>query len=205
MSPEQLAQALAQHPDAVAVCSTLCETSTGVAHDIAAFGRWSPRRRPCCWWTPSARLGVMECRTDDWHIDICVTGSQKALMLPPGLAFVSVSDKAWERIDKNAVSADVLFRPEEGEERPRQQRDAVHAGAHAAHGAAGQPEADSGGGDRERLEAAGAQRGGGAGRLPGDGHGVVRAAAGRRPDGGEGAARASTARRCWRSWRSSTV
>ena len=37
----------------------------------------------------------MECRTDAWNIDICVTGSQKALMLPPGLAYVAVSDKAW--------------------------------------------------------------------------------------------------------------
>jgi aspartate aminotransferase-like enzyme len=46
-------------------------------------------------------LGVMECRTDDWHIDICCAGSQKALMMPPGLAFVSVSDKAWQVIDRN--------------------------------------------------------------------------------------------------------
>ena len=47
-------------------------------------------------------LGAMECRTDEWHIDICCTGSQKALMMPPGLAFLSVSDKAWKVIDKNA-------------------------------------------------------------------------------------------------------
>ena len=46
-------------------------------------------------------LGAMECRTDAWHIDLCVSGSHKALMLPPGLAFVSVSDKAWQQIDKN--------------------------------------------------------------------------------------------------------
>ena len=39
VQPEQLAQALAQHTDAIAVCSTLSETSTGVAHDIAAFGK----------------------------------------------------------------------------------------------------------------------------------------------------------------------
>ena len=56
----------------------------------------------------------MECRTDDWHIDVCVTGSQKALMLPPGLAFVSVSDKAWKQIDENPSPRDVLLRPEEG-------------------------------------------------------------------------------------------
>ena len=47
----------------------------------------------------------MECRTDDWHIDVCVTGSQKALMLPPGLAFVSVSDKAWDCIERNPTGA----------------------------------------------------------------------------------------------------
>jgi aspartate aminotransferase-like enzyme len=46
-------------------------------------------------------LAAMECRTDDWHIDVCVTGSQKALMLPPGLAFVSVSPKAFDRIERN--------------------------------------------------------------------------------------------------------
>ena len=44
---------------------------------------------------------MIECQTDEWHIDVCVTGSQKALMLPPGLAFLSVSDKAWKKIDEN--------------------------------------------------------------------------------------------------------
>jgi aspartate aminotransferase-like enzyme len=41
----------------------------------------------------------MECRTDDWGIDLLCVGSQKALMIPPGLAFVSVSAKAWAKID----------------------------------------------------------------------------------------------------------
>jgi aspartate aminotransferase-like enzyme len=41
----------------------------------------------------------MECRTDAWGIDILCGGSQKALMLPPGLAFISVSPKAWKKID----------------------------------------------------------------------------------------------------------
>src|SRR5205807_6651408 len=54
-------------------------------------------------------LGAMECRTDDWHIDICVTGSQKALMLPPGLAFLSVSEKAWKQIDKNPARCAFYF------------------------------------------------------------------------------------------------
>jgi aspartate aminotransferase-like enzyme len=51
----------------------------------------------------------MECRTDDWHLDVHVTGSQKALMLPPGLAFVSVSDKAWRRIDQNTTARNFYF------------------------------------------------------------------------------------------------
>src|SRR5438309_1786099 len=53
--------------------------------------------------------GAMECRTDDWHIDICVTGSQKALMLPPGLAFLSVSEKAWKQIEKNPTRRAFYF------------------------------------------------------------------------------------------------
>src|SRR3954452_10536451 len=53
-------------------------------------------------------LGAVECRTDDWHVDVCVAGSQKALMLPPGLAFVSVSDKAWRRVEQNP-SARVFY------------------------------------------------------------------------------------------------
>jgi aspartate aminotransferase-like enzyme len=48
-------------------------------------------------------LGAMECRVDAWNIDVCVTGSQKALMMPPGLAFVSVSEKAWRKIDATPV------------------------------------------------------------------------------------------------------
>ncbi len=99
--PEQLAQALAQHPDAAAVCCTLSETSTGVAHDVAAFGRLVAPAPAVLLVDAISSLGAMECRTDDWHIDACVTGSQKALMLPPGLAFVSVSAKALDRIERN--------------------------------------------------------------------------------------------------------
>jgi aspartate aminotransferase-like enzyme len=45
-------------------------------------------------------LGVFDIKTDAWGLDVVVTGSQKALMLPPGMAFVSVSDKAWALADK---------------------------------------------------------------------------------------------------------
>jgi aspartate aminotransferase-like enzyme len=109
VSPEQLAQALKAHPDAGAVCSTLSETSTGVGHDIAAFGKLVAPTPAVLLVDAISGLGVMECRTDDWHVDVCVTGSQKALMMPPGLAFVSVSDKAWKIIDKNAAPKTFYF------------------------------------------------------------------------------------------------
>jgi aspartate aminotransferase-like enzyme len=102
VAPEQLAKALADHPDALAVCSTLSETSTGVGNDIAAYGQLAAPTPALLLVDAISGLGVMECRTDEWHIDVCVTGSQKALMMPPGLAFLSVSDKAWKQIDRNA-------------------------------------------------------------------------------------------------------
>src|SRR5215207_2142740 len=101
VQPEQLERALADHPDAAAVCSTLSETSTGVGHDVAAFGKLVARTPALLFVDAISALGVMECHTDDWAIDVCVTGSQKALMLPPGLAFASVSDKAWAAMEKN--------------------------------------------------------------------------------------------------------
>ncbi|MFO0928655.1 MAG: alanine--glyoxylate aminotransferase family protein [Gemmataceae bacterium] len=101
VAPRQLADALAQHPDAAAVCATLCETATGVKNDIAAFGKLVAATPALLLVDAISGLGCVECRTDEWQVDICVTGSQKALMLPPGLAFVSVSDKAWRVIDAN--------------------------------------------------------------------------------------------------------
>src|SRR5438132_12396481 len=101
VQPEQLAKALAEHPDTNAVYPTLSELSNGVGHDIAAFGRLVGATPALLLVDAISGLGAMECRTDEWQIDVCATGSQKALMMPPGLAFVSVSDKAWKAIDRN--------------------------------------------------------------------------------------------------------
>lgn len=99
VTPEMLETALAANPDAVAVCATLSETSTGVGHDLEAFGKLVAKTNAILIVDGISGLGAMECRVDDWKLDIVVTGSQKALMLPPGLAFVSVSDKAWKKIE----------------------------------------------------------------------------------------------------------
>ena len=109
VQPAQLEQALAAHPDAVAVCTTLSETSTGVWHDIAAFGKIVGRTPALLLVDAISGLGVMECRTDAWQLDLCCTGSQKALMMPPGLAFVAVSAKGWQVIDKNPCPRTFYF------------------------------------------------------------------------------------------------
>src|SRR5438132_417676 len=75
VQPEQLARALAEHPDAAAVCATLSETATGAGHDVAAFGKLTAATPALLLVDAVSGLGVMECRTDDWHLDVCVTGS----------------------------------------------------------------------------------------------------------------------------------
>jgi serine---pyruvate transaminase len=107
--PAQLENALAKHPDAVAVFTTLSETATGVGHDVEAFGRIVAKTPALLVVDGISGLGAMECRTDDWHLDICVAGSQKALMMPPGLAYVSVSAKAWQVIEANAAARNFYF------------------------------------------------------------------------------------------------
>jgi aspartate aminotransferase-like enzyme len=101
VTPEQLQKALADHADAVAVLATLSETSSGVRNDIEAFGKLVAPTNKLLIVDTISGLGVTECQTDAWNIDVNVTGSQKALMLPPGLAFASVSDKAWKAIEAN--------------------------------------------------------------------------------------------------------
>lgn len=109
VAPHLLAEALAEHPDAAAVCATLCETATGVKNDVAAYGELVAATPALLLVDAISGLGCVECRTDAWRIDICVTGSQKALMLPPGLAFVSVSGKAWRVIDANPQARAFYF------------------------------------------------------------------------------------------------
>ena len=99
VDPESVAAALREHPDSVAVFGTLSETSTGTGHPVEAIGRVVARTPAIFVVDGISGVGAMECRTDDWHVDVLCVGSQKALMLPPGLAFLAVSPKAWSKID----------------------------------------------------------------------------------------------------------
>src|SRR5262249_29782364 len=99
VEPDRVVEALRQHPDTACVLGTLSETSTGTGHPIEAIGRVVAETPALFAVDGISGVGAMECRTDEWGIDLLCVGSQKALMIPPGLAFVSVSPKAWAKID----------------------------------------------------------------------------------------------------------
>ncbi|QDU63915.1 Soluble hydrogenase 42 kDa subunit [Planctomycetes bacterium Pan216] len=99
-TPADVEKALAEHPDAVAVYATLSETSTGVRQDIEKLGAIVAKTKAVFVVDGISGVGTEPCRTDDWNVDLLVTGSQKALMMPPGLAFLSVSAKAKARLEE---------------------------------------------------------------------------------------------------------
>jgi aspartate aminotransferase-like enzyme len=103
VTPEMLEQALGANPDTKVVFSTLSETSTGVGHDLEAFGKIVAKTDALLAVDGISGLGAMECKMDAWNLDVVVTGSQKALMMPPGLAFVACSAKAWKKIESTPV------------------------------------------------------------------------------------------------------
>ncbi len=97
--PDEIGAALEQHPDVKAVLVTHNETSTGVTNplrEIAAVVKAKGDASPLLLVDAISSAGCIELETDAWNIDVLVTGSQKGWMIPPGLAFVAVSDAAWE-------------------------------------------------------------------------------------------------------------
>ena len=89
---DEVAEALAKDPEIKAAVCVLSETSTGTVNDIEGFARAA--RDVVSIVDAVSGLGACELRTDDWGVDVVVAGSQKALMTPPGLGFVSVSERA---------------------------------------------------------------------------------------------------------------
>ena len=77
------------------------ESSTGVRNDVETLGTIVSALPDCCLVVDAITgLGTTELHPDDWGIDILIGGSQKATMIPPGLAFASVSEKAWKAIER---------------------------------------------------------------------------------------------------------
>lgn len=98
VDPAQIEKRLKANPKIKAVFTTLCETSTGVANDIEAIGKIIKDTDAVLVVDAISGLGAIDLKTDEWFCDIAVSGSQKGLMLPPGLGFISVSAKAWKLI-----------------------------------------------------------------------------------------------------------
>lgn len=100
VSVDDVKAALTAHPDAKAVVVCASETSTGVRHPYEAIAALVKDKPECLMMVDAiTALGVWDISPERDGIDVLVTGSQKALMLPPGLAFVTLSEKAWARAD----------------------------------------------------------------------------------------------------------
>ena len=105
VDPEEIRKHLKADPSIGAVYTQLCETSTGVVFDMQAIGAVVKETAAILVCDGISAVGAIPMETDAWGIDMLVSGSQKALMLPPGLAFITVSPKAWKRIDERKPMA----------------------------------------------------------------------------------------------------
>jgi aspartate aminotransferase-like enzyme len=102
VKPEQVGDALKKDPDIKGVFMQASETSTGVYHDVKAVAEVVKKYDDTLFVVDAiSALVAHDLRTDEWGIDVMVGGSQKGMMLPPGLAFVSVSEKAWAKEEKS--------------------------------------------------------------------------------------------------------
>jgi aspartate aminotransferase-like enzyme len=98
-SKEQLAAELKADPGVKAVLTTLSETSTGAIYDIKGFGEVVAATDVLLVVDGISGLGATPCPMDEWKIDVLVTGSQKSFMIPPGLAYIGFSPKAWKAVE----------------------------------------------------------------------------------------------------------
>jgi aspartate aminotransferase-like enzyme len=104
VKPEIIEKKLKKDKDIKGVFVQASETSTGIYHDIKTLASIVKKHEGTLLIVDAiSALVAHDLRTDEWEIDIMVGGSQKGLMLPPGLAFVSVSEKAWEKAEKSKL------------------------------------------------------------------------------------------------------
>ena len=99
VDPQAVETLLTQHPDVKAVYATLCETSTGVLHDIEALARLTRVRPTLLIVDAVSGLGADDLQMDNWGIDVVVSCSQKGLMTPPGLSVVALNQRAWDAVE----------------------------------------------------------------------------------------------------------
>jgi aspartate aminotransferase-like enzyme len=100
VAPERVAEALKADPAVQGVFVQATESSTGVSHDVKAMAEAVRATNAIFIVDAITGLGTSHLDIDGWGLDVVVGGSQKAVMIPPGLAFASVSKKAWQRREK---------------------------------------------------------------------------------------------------------
>ena len=99
VSPQQVKEALSQEPATKGVFVQASETSTGAAHDVRAMAEAVRATGAIFVVDAITGMGTQPLDIDGWGLDVVIGGSQKAFMVPPGLAFLSISAKAWKLAD----------------------------------------------------------------------------------------------------------
>jgi aspartate aminotransferase-like enzyme len=99
VTADQIAEALKANPETAGVYIQHCETSTATMCDVQAIGKVVAETDACLVVDGITGVGALPYHMDEWGVDITVVGSQKAMMMPAGLAFIACSDKAWKKID----------------------------------------------------------------------------------------------------------
>ncbi|RMF74861.1 MAG: alanine--glyoxylate aminotransferase family protein [Planctomycetota bacterium] len=102
VDPQVVADYLKNDPAITCVMLTHSETSTATLCDLEAIGKVTNEHGKLLIADCITSIGALPVFPDKWGVDVAITGSQKSLMLPPGLAFVSVSERAWRTIEANA-------------------------------------------------------------------------------------------------------
>ncbi|MDR1400925.1 MAG: alanine--glyoxylate aminotransferase family protein [Endomicrobium sp.] len=103
VKPAEIEEALKNNPDVKAVYTTFTETSTGVTNDIRTIGEIVSKTDAVLVVDAISGLVSQEFRTDEWKVDLTISGSQKGFMLAPGLAFITLSDKAWKLVETSKL------------------------------------------------------------------------------------------------------
>src|ERR1044071_1647591 len=99
LDPAEFDRLLTENDGTEGGFATLSETSTGIVNDIQAIAEVTNKHGAILAVDAVSGLGAAELKQDEWGVDVVVAGSQKALMIPPGLAFASVSQKALDFVE----------------------------------------------------------------------------------------------------------
>lgn len=100
VQPTEVQRFLDQEQDLAGILVQASETSTGVLHPICELGELTAKTNTLLVVDGISAVGISPCPMDLWQIDCLLTGSQKGLMLPPGLALISLSERAWEKAEQ---------------------------------------------------------------------------------------------------------